>query len=172
MTMKHGLPPVVDENSRIVILGSLPGDQSLRQQQYYADPRNHFWSLLTEVFGMPVGKTYPDRLKFLANRRVALWDVLESSERAGSTDSAITKPKPNGFEDLFARFPELRRVAFNGTKAEALWRTQIRPTNGVPHESLTVTTLPSSSGTPGRHVARFDAKVVRWRDVLGPPEST
>lgn len=170
--MKHGLPPVVDESSRIMILGTLPGDKSLRQQQYYADPRNQFWPLLIDAFGMPVGETYPDRLKFLADRRVALWDVLESSERAGSTDSAITKPKPNDFDDLFARFPGLRRVAFNGTKAKALWRTHIRPSNGVPHDSLALTTLPSSSGTPGRHVVPFDQKVVRWRELLGPPEST
>lgn len=162
ITMKHGLPPVLDESSRIVILGTLPGDDSLRLPQYYADPRNQFWSLLTGVFGMPVGT--------IANRGVALWDVLESAERAGSTDSAITKETPNGFDDLFGRCPELRHVAFNGTKAAALWRRHVRPSNVVPHQALTLTTLPSSSGTPGTHVIPFDEKVVRRRVLLEPQE--
>lgn len=166
--MKHGLAPVMDENSRIVILGTLPGDESLRQQQYYADPSNQFWDLLAGAFGAPVGKNYEERLTFLADRGVALWDVLEHAERAGSTDSAITDPKPNNFDDLFAEFPGLVRVAFNGTKAEGLWRSHVGRRTGVPHASLTRQTLPSSSGTPGRYVLPFDDKVIRWREFLRP----
>jgi double-stranded uracil-DNA glycosylase len=167
MTTKDGLAPVVDENSRVLILGTLPGDESLRQQRYYADPSNQFWSLLAGVFDTPVEGTYAERLEFLATRGVALWDVLRSAERAGSTDSVITKPRPNEFGDLFAKFPALRRVAFNGTKAEGLWRRHIRTGIDVPQGSLITTTLPSSSGTPGRHVLPFDEKLVRWR-VLAP----
>jgi hypoxanthine-DNA glycosylase len=168
MTIKHGLAPVVDENFRVVILGTLPGDESLRQQQYYADPSNHFWALVAGVFGTPVDITYEVRLEFLAIRGVALWDVLRYAERSGSTDAAIANPQPNDFSDLFAKFPALRRVAFNGTKAEALWRRHIRTMIDVPHESLITTTLPSSSGTPGRHVLQFDEKLIRWRKFLRP----
>src|SRR3954464_11650666 len=94
---KLGLPPVADENSRVLVLGSLPGDESLRLQQYYANPSNQFWSLLEGVFGAPVGSDYDERLRFLANHRVALWDVLQSAERRGSGDDAITRERPNDF---------------------------------------------------------------------------
>jgi double-stranded uracil-DNA glycosylase len=166
MTTKHALRPVVDENSRFLILGTLPGDESLRQQRYYSDPRNRFWSLLSSVFGVPAGESYQQRLEFLAAHRVALWDVLQSAERAGSSDQAITKPQPNDFGELFSKFPALRRIAFNGTKAESLWRTYIRVTTDVPHESLMTKILPSSSGSPGRHVLPFDEKLRRWREFL------
>jgi double-stranded uracil-DNA glycosylase len=166
MTMKLGLAPMVDDGSRVLILGTLPGEESLRQQRYYGDPSNQFWSLLSSVFGAPVGRTYPERLAFLASHGVALWDVLESAERVGSSDAAIKEPQPNDFGELFSRFPALRRVAFNGTKAEALWRIYICPKTDVPHESLITKVLPSSSGTPGRHVLPFEEKVSRWREFL------
>lgn len=166
MAVKLGLLPVVDDGSRVLILGTLPGEESLRQQRYYSDPSNQFWSLLSSVFGAPTGRTYPERLAFLASHAVALWDVLESAERVGSSDAAIKKPQPNDFGELFGRFPTLRRVAFNGTKAEALWRRYIRPKTDVPHESLITNVLPSSSGTPGRHVLPFEEKVSHWREFL------
>lgn len=170
MTMKHGLAPVVDENSRVLILGTLPGDESIRQQQYYADPSNRFWPLLAGAFGAPVGTSYPERLRFLETRRVALWDVLESAERAGSRDSAIANPKPNDFDALFAEFPCLLRVGFNGTKADDLWRKHIRPRAAVPHKLLAAKVLPSSSGTPGRHVLSDGEKMVRRQEFLRASE--
>jgi double-stranded uracil-DNA glycosylase len=166
MTTKHGLAPVVDENSRVLILGTLPGEESLRQQRYYSDPSNQFWLLLSSVFGAPAGDRYPERLEFLANHGVALWDVLQSAERMGSSDAAITNPQPNDFGELFTKFPALRRVAFNGTKAEALWRMYMRLRMDVPHESLVTKVLPSSSGSPGRHVLPFEERLVRWSELL------
>jgi hypoxanthine-DNA glycosylase len=170
MAMKHGLAPVVDKNSRVLILGTLPGDESIRQQRYYADPSNRFWSLLAAALGAPVGTSYPERLGFLATHRVALWDVLQSAERAGSEDSAIANPTPNHFDHLLAKFPGLQRLAFNGTRAETLWRQHIRPTAAAPHSPPPTTTLPSSSGTPGRHVLPDAEKMARWRDFLRSSE--
>jgi hypoxanthine-DNA glycosylase len=167
--MKRGLPPVVDENARIVILGTLPGEESLRKQQYYADPSNQFWSLVARAFDAEIGTTYAERLTFLATRRVALWDVLEEAEREGSSDSAIKRSRPNDFDAFFTEFPQLRRVAFNGTKAEALWRTHFRPIAALRHDSVLTTTLPSSSGAPGRYVLPLEGKVVRWRECLRQP---
>lgn len=83
MTIKRGLAPVVDANSRVLILGTLPGVASIRHEQYCADSRNRFWSLLASAFGAPAGTSYPERLRFLTTHRVALWDVLEAqSEQA------------------------------------------------------------------------------------------
>ena len=168
MTMKHGLAPVVDESSRVLIVGTLPGDESIRQQQYYANPSNRFWALLAGAFGTPIGPSYSERLGFLETHGVALWDVLGSAARAGSKDSAIARPQPNDFDRLFAGFPGLQRIGFNGTKAEALWRKLIRPKLGEPHAVLATRTLPSSSATTGRHVLPDHEKMVRWQEFLRP----
>lgn len=166
MTIKYGLAPVIDATSRVLILGTLPGAESLRQQRYYSGSRNQFWALLGGVFGASAGSTYAERLEFLAGHGIGLWDVLRSAERVGSSDAAIAQPEPNALGELFARLPTLRRVAFNGTKAESLWLMYIVPRRDVPRESLTTTTLPSSSGSPGRYVLPFEEKLARWSAFL------
>jgi hypoxanthine-DNA glycosylase len=166
VTAKVGLAPVVDQKSRVLVLGTLPGDESLRLQRYYSNPTNQFWRLLARVLGAPTGDTYEQRVAFLSDNGIALWDVLRSAERPGSTDAAIMNPVPNDFVELFSEYPDLRRVAFNGGKAEALWRKYIAPSPDVPHSSLANRLLPSSSGSPGRHVLPFEEKVVRWKQLL------
>lgn len=133
----------VDAKSRALILGTLPGDESLRKRQYCSNPTNHFWTLLADVFGVSPGVGYAERLDFLADHGVALWDVLQSAQRRGSSDTAIADPRPNNFAELFATFPALRRVGFNGTRAESLWRTYVRIQTDVPYASLVTATLPS-----------------------------
>ncbi len=166
MTTTQGLAPVIDEKSRVLILGTLPGAESLRQQRYYSDRRNKFWALLESVFGASAGRTYAERLEFLSSHGIALWDVLRSAEREGSSDAAIAQPEPNAFAELFVRFPALHRVAFNGTKPESLWLTHIIPRSDVPHDRLVTKTLPSSSGTPGRYVLPFEEKLAHWSAFL------
>jgi double-stranded uracil-DNA glycosylase len=168
MTAKVGLGPVVDQESRVLILGTLPGDESLRLQRYYSNPRNELWHLLTRVFATPTGETYEQRLEFLSDHGIALWDVLRSTERRGSSDAAIVNPELNDFAQLFSEYPDLRRVAFNGGKAELLWRRYIAPRPDVPHNSFATGTLPSSSGSPGQHVLPFEEKAVRWKQFLRP----
>lgn len=163
---KSGLAPVVDAGSRILVLGTLPGDESLRQRQYYAHPRNHFWPLLEHAFGGSVGTTYQQRLQYLRTHAVALWDVLESAHRSGSGDAAIKDAVPNDFASLFGDYPSLRCVAFNGGRAEALWRKHVGPRQDVPHRTLTTVRLPSSSPTPGKNVLPLEEKKKRWRDLL------
>ena len=163
MTRKSGLPPVVDAGSRVLIVGCLPGDESLRRGQYYANPMNQFWALLAGAFGAPVGSAYEQRLEYLEARGIALWDALGSADRHGSGDDAIRRERPNDFVALFTEFPDLRRVAFNGTKPVKLWRRSVQGTLGV---ELITATLPSSSATPGRNVLRFDEKLARWRELL------
>jgi double-stranded uracil-DNA glycosylase len=166
MTTTQGLAPVIDEKSRVLILGTLPGAESLRQQRYYSDRRNRLWALLESVFGASAGTTYAERLEFLSSHGIALWDVLRSAEREGSSDAAIAQPEPNAFAELFVRFPALHRVAFNGTKAESLWLTHIVPRSDVPHDRLVTKTLPSSSASPGRYVLPFEEKLARWSAFL------
>lgn len=166
VSQKLGLPPIVDDQSRVLILGTLPGDESLRQQRDYCDPRNQFWRILAAAFDRDIGENYAQRLRFLSSAGVAVWDVADSAHRVGSLDAAIHEPKSNNFADLFHAYPALRRVGFNGGTAAKLWTSLVRSQDAVPHAGLELAELPSSSGTPGRHVKPFEERVAVWRRFL------
>src|SRR5438445_10471280 len=115
----QGFPPVVDDHARVLILGSFPSVQSLSAGQYYANPRNAFWPMISELFGIDAAAPYDSRLVALRSHGVALWDVLHQCRRAGSADAKID-PKSlvaNNFAELFADYPTIARVYFNGAKA-------------------------------------------------------
>jgi hypoxanthine-DNA glycosylase len=116
MAFKVGLPPIIGERSRILILGTLPGNESLRREQYYANSSNQLWKLLVAVYGEAIGEDYSQRVEFLHRRRLALWDVLRSAERAGSSDRRIKNPVANDFSDLLLRlrWPERRATTGSG----------------------------------------------------------
>lgn len=138
--LKHSFPPVADERVRVLVLGSLPGEQSLVEQRYYANPRNQFWRLLGDVLGAHlVTLAYEERLQALLERRVGLWDVVASAVRPGSLDGAIRGHSGNDLVALSARLPDLRAVGFNGGTSFNLGRKQLAGT------SLALLPLPSSS---------------------------
>ncbi|HZW13304.1 MAG TPA: DNA-deoxyinosine glycosylase [Noviherbaspirillum sp.] len=121
MNRKHSFPPVVDENVRVLILGSLPGEQSLAQDQYYANPQNRFWTLMSEVVGEElIALPYPDRLQVLLRHGVGLWDVVADAQREGSLDSKIRNYVYNDLVRLVASLPRLTTIAFNGGTAARL----------------------------------------------------
>src|SRR3546814_94156 len=123
---KAAFPPSVDENTRLLILGSLPGDASIRQGEYYAHRGNAFWSLLGDVLGEDLrGLPYAMRLKRLRMRGVGLWDVIESADREGSLDSAIRGAELRDLSAFVDRLPALEAVAFNGKTAALHGRRQI-----------------------------------------------
>src|SRR5690349_19712286 len=118
LTLLTGFPPVLDHATRILILGSFPGEASLAAQQYYAHPRNQFWRLLSAVLDDELAALpYPQRLQRLQVHRIGLWDVLAACEREGSLDTAIRRPRANDFARLKHQCPSLFRVCFNGKTA-------------------------------------------------------
>ncbi len=122
--MKQAFPPVINDNSRILILGTMPGEESLRRQEYYANPRNQFWRIIGEIFQTRLGVAYSDRVVFLTQHGLALWDILESCERSGSLDQGIRNPVPNNFQTLFETYPNIRVLVFNGQVAHK-WFEQL-----------------------------------------------
>ncbi len=100
LVLKQSFPPFVDSRARILILGTLPGEESLRLQRYYGNPRNLFWRVLADVFAEPYVIEYEQQKAMLRRNRIALWDVLHSAERIGSLDSAIKNPVPNDIAKL------------------------------------------------------------------------
>lgn len=154
MTMKHGLPPVARPDARVLLLGSLPGEASLRAERYYAHPRNQFWRLVGTVIGEelePLG--YGERLERLCACGVALWDVVHAAERRGSLDQQMRGIEPRDLAGFVATLPALRAVGFNGAAAAKIGR---RALAGTP---LTLIDLPSSSPA---YTLPFSAKAARW----------
>ena len=117
--MKKGLAPIVGDNPKVLILGTLPGDESIRSQQYYNKAGNRFWKIIYSLFGeelVPV--EYEKKTQFLKDHGIAIWDVLSSAVREGSLDNAIEKEIPNDLGGFLTKYPTIEIIAFNGQKAE------------------------------------------------------
>ncbi|MDO8588287.1 MAG: DNA-deoxyinosine glycosylase [Armatimonadota bacterium] len=152
--MKSGLDPIASPASRVLILGTMPGEKSLACQQYYANPNNQLWKLLSAILAEPTPISYEDRVRFLLRQDIAVWDVLASCDRVGSSDSAIAEELPNDFEQFFRRHTAIDVLFFNGKKAEALFRKHVTCKQG-----LAFATLPSSSPACAM---RFEHKAKAW----------
>lgn len=158
--LSTGLEPVAGSQTKVLILGTLPGQVSLHQQQYYAQPRNQFWKIMGQLLEFDSRLPYARRVQHLKDRGIALWDVCAGAHRPGSLDVSIEGHTvvPNALGEFFRAHPGLRLVCFNGAKAAALFDRHVRP-------SLTTTghrfvTLPSTSGA---HAAMpFEKKLVEW----------
>lgn len=148
MTRAEGFPPIVSNDARILILGSLPGQRSLAEQRYYAHPQNAFWTFVFQIIEQPLPDDYDVRVKRLSQARIALWDVIASGNREGSLDSNIVHSTvaPNAIPELVKQLPDLKLVAFNGKAAEAVFRRSSRSfawENDLAH--ISYLTLPSTS---------------------------
>ncbi|MEC3949337.1 DNA-deoxyinosine glycosylase [Sphingobium sp. HWE2-09] len=142
MPLKFAFPPSVDAGTRLLILGSLPGDASIKQGEYYAHRGNAFWDLLGSVLDEDLrGAPYAMRLKRLRTLGVGLWDVIESAERPGSLDSSIRGAELRDLGAFVDRLPALRAIGFNGKTASLHGRRQLGDRPG-----LALIDLPSSSG--------------------------
>jgi hypoxanthine-DNA glycosylase len=154
----QGLPPVLDRRTRLVVLGSFPGEASLAAAQYYAHPRNQFWPLVSALIGEDlVTLAYAARLRRLRAHGIGLWDVIGACRRTGSLDSAVRDARPNDLALLRQCAPGLRLVVHNGgLSARALPRTRAL---GVP-----ALRLPSTS--PANASWSFERKLQAWRDAF------
>lgn len=140
MTRKASFPPVVAPDTRVLILGSLPGEQSLAARRYYAHPQNRFWHLIGKVIGSElVPLEYEARLGALLAAGVGLWDTVASAHRPGSLDAAIRDAEPNALAELVTSLPELRAVGFNGATSARIGIPQLAGTR------FALIPLPSSS---------------------------
>jgi hypoxanthine-DNA glycosylase len=153
-----GLPPVIARGTRLVVLGSFPGAASLKAQQYYAHPRNHFWPIVGALFGIDlVAMPYAHRVEAVRERGLGVWDVYAACLREGSLDSAIEAAEHNDLASLKRLAPELQAIAHNG--GESARSMRITSALGLP-----VHRLPSTS--PANASWSFERKLVAWRDVF------
>lgn len=145
MAVLHGLAPVEPRDARVLILGSMPGAASLQAQQYYAHPQNLFWPFMEELLGIPRTLPYERRVRELARRHVALWDVIASCRRPGSLDSNIRDATPNNFRAFMQRHRTLKAIGLNGRAAQAMFLKHAAPMLGNTLDPVDLIMLPSSS---------------------------
>ena len=152
------LPPLVSGDTRLLILGSFPGVASLKAQQYYGHPQNHFWKILQALWPMDaMGADYHQRSQWLLSKQLGVWDVYASCEREGSLDTSIRNAVLNDFTLLDTLCPRLEAIAHNGGESFRHARQTMR--TGLP-----VYKLPSTS--PANASWRFERKLAAWREVF------
>lgn len=158
MSKVESFDPSIDAKSRILILGSMPGVKSIEEQQYYANPRNQFWRIIYSIFSAPLDQDYNDRIFFIRKKGIALWDVIRTCYREGSLDSNIENETVNDFRGLFNNYPNLKLVAFNGTKAFEVYKKHV----GFDMTRVDYKLLPSTSPA---NTMKFDSKLQEWETI-------
>ncbi|MFC2947105.1 DNA-deoxyinosine glycosylase [Virgibacillus sediminis] len=155
--------PVLPAEPKVLILGSMPGGMSLEKQEYYGNPRNHFWDLLFELFNEQPMKDYQEKLEFVKRNHIALWDTIGTCYREGSLDANIIDEVPNDIPGLLKEYPSIRLIACNGTKSYQTFRRNFKD---EVTEGVDVVKLPSTSPIPGRYTKTFEGKVEAWSILL------
>lgn len=160
----HSFAPIAGRHAKILILGSMPGEASLAANQYYAHPRNAFWPIIAPLLQIQANSRYEEKIIALESSPIALWDVLQSCNRAGSLDSMIETGTQivNNFPAFFALHPHLTHVFFNGEKAEACFRRNVIP--DIKLGSIALLRLPSTS--PANARLSSDEKCKTWHQMI------
>ena len=164
MAEVQSFEPIVGRRPSIIILGSMPGVASLEAVQYYAHPRNAFWPIMGELFGIDHRVSYPQRIEQISDLPVILWDTLKSCHRPGSLDSNISRDSvaANDIPGLVVRYPGIRAIAFNGATSEKFFKQLVL--KQLPVNDIQLIRLPSTS--PANAGMNFEQKLKIWRQLL------
>lgn len=162
----NGFPPISGITSKILILGSMPSEESLRLQQYYANPRNAFWPMLMSLLGYKADQEYSVGVEILKRHRVAVWDTLKSCVREGSLDSSIVGStiEANDFSHFFQDHPNIKTVFFNGRKSQQVYQKKVLPFIPGKYAELRYFLLPSSS--PAMASLTREEKIDQWKLII------
>lgn len=153
--MINSFPAFIDSNTKILILGTMPGIASLTKQEYYGNPRNHFWRIMYTLFDtLPVSDSFEEKIQLLQKNKIGLWDVLENCERKGSLDIHIKNHKENDFEMLFKQYPAINTIVFNGKESQKYFIKKFGQIEGI-----TYYVMPSTSPA---NTMSFENKLKIW----------
>lgn len=163
LLVRHPFPPLYDENSKILILGSFPSVKSREMAFFYGHPQNRFWKLLSRLLEAPFPETVPDRRAFLLAHGIALWDVIASCEIHGSSDASIRNAVPNDLRQILDH-AQIRQVYVNGQTAGKLYRKyQEKPLREAYGDCAKAVVLPSTS--PANAAWTMDRLMEAWRVI-------
>ena len=168
MTATRGFPPVLGRNPKALILGSLPSQKSIQFGQYYGHPQNAFWRIMGDLLGTGPEASYQQRTAALIARQIVVWDVLASSDRPGSMDSAIVgvTANANDISGFLAQNPGITLVCFNGQPAAKYFRKLVSSDTGRDFQGIVFATLPSTS--PAYAAMSYADKLKSWSAVIAP----
>lgn len=159
----YSMPKIIGKDAHVLILGSMPGAQSLTKQQYYANPRNRFWRIMYALFNQEyVNPSYAEKTNFVKKHQIALWDSIHYCKRQGSLDSAIKDEEPNNIPGLLRAYPDIRAIAFNGSKSFAVFKKHFKAL--IPN-SIDLMKMPSTSPTPSRYPKTLNEKIEEWSKI-------
>ncbi len=151
--------PIVNSETKILILGTIPGITSLAKQEYYGHPRNHFWTILFQLLDtMPIPDAFEEKVKTLQNHKIGLWDVLKNCKRQGSLDIHIKKPVENDFEGLLKQYPSINKIVFNGKESHRYFFKKFGQIQGI-----TYFVMPSTSPA---NTMPLEKKFEIWAQLL------
>lgn len=164
MPFVESFPPEIGTNPKILILGSMPGTESLRLQQYYAHPRNGFWPIIGSLFDCEWAEDYEQRITQFRRLPLVLWDSLQSCRREGSLDSSIESDDliANDIPGLLDDCPSIGMIAFNGAASEKYFRKHVLSSIGD-SSGLQFQRLPSTS--PAHASLSLEQKIEAWRMI-------
>ncbi len=154
MALAHPFKPLIDQNSKVLILGSFPSIKSFENSFYYGHPQNQFWKILATVFDEDVPRTIEEKKAFLQKHHIALWDMVGQCERENSLDSSLQNIQLNDIEGILANYPNIEAIFFTGKKAQSLYRRHFS------HLAIPTYYLPSPS--PAYRAMSLAQKVQNW----------
>lgn len=154
----HSFAPIINSDCKTLVLGSMPGKESLRKNEYYGYPRNAFWKIMFQLLGEEFTDDYAKKKHLLLSNNIALWDVISNCERQGSLDSSIKSDAPNDFALLYKSYPKIKHVFFNGAKSYDTYRCKV----GF-DDVKTYTRLPSTSPA---NAIKIDIKLTDWMKII------
>lgn len=162
---KISFPPLVGPRPQVLVLGSIPGEEALRKQQYYGNPQNAFWAIMAQLFGFSAELDYQGKVSSLTAYPIAVWDVIGSCIRPGSLDSSIdaSSVEPNELVEFLQRHSTIHTVFFNGSRAQQEFRRHIQPALAILNREISTIRLPSTSAAMAR-LSRQD-KLEQWQRV-------
>lgn len=154
----YSFPSIVTKDSKVLVLGTMPGKMSLQLKQYYGHGGNHFWRIIYDLFEEDLATDYESRVEFANRKRIAIWDVLQACERESSADSDIVMDEPNDFKAFFEKYDNIEVIFFNGKKAKEYFDEY------YPQNELPVYVLPSTS--PANTWFTYSGKLQEWNRLL------
>lgn len=157
--LKTSFAPIADENTQILILGSLPGDKSLQLNQYYGHPRNRFWRVLAKITNSNLPTNYEEKINLLRQNKIGVWDVIHTAKRIGSLDTNILEEIPNDLSGFIKSHSNLKTIVFNGSKSRTLFDKYFTRKPDLKY-------LPMPSTSPANAAFSFEKLCEIWREIL------
>ena len=159
MIKSKSFSPIIYSDTKILILGSLPGKKSLELEQYYGHNRNRIWKILSHLTGGDIPFTYQQKKELLCKNKIGLWDVAHSAHREGSLDSNIKDETPNDIEGLIKNYDSIKVIGFNGKKSEKMFFKYFT-------EKPEFKYVPLPSTSPANMAISFEDICVRWSQLF------